>query len=1240
MSVIQFAINNPVKVAVGVILAVLFGAIAYFGTPVRLTPDVEEPEITVTTKWRGASAKEVEEQIVEQQEEYLKSVEGLREFKSSSVDATATITLKFAVGTDLGTAAANVRDKLNQVPSYPERVDRPVITTVNPNANAIAWFMLKPLPPTKDDLQAFADGHPELRSLLAPMLEGKEKIDLAMLAKWSTTHPQLKALTTGKDEPAKLRKFAEDNIEARFERVKGIANANVLGGQEQEFRIIVDPHKLAANNLTITDLRNAIRSANRNTSGGDIREGKSKNVVRTIGLFDSPEKVANTVVAIRDNTPVKIQDVARVAVAYNKPEGVVRQSGVDSLAVNAQQAPGSNLIEVMGPPLEKFDLDGDGEISQTELAQSKQIYGDSLRLAVAELNSGILKQRGLHLEQVYDQTEYLNSAKQLVEGNIYLGGTLAILVLLLFLRSPRSVLIIGLSIPISVVATFIFVRGFGRTINVISLAGMAFAVGMVVDNAIVVLENIYRHYQMGEDPDTAASRGTQEVWGAVLASTLTTLAVFIPVLFVQGQAGQLFRDIAIAISCAVGLSLIVSVTVIPTAAKRVLKKRTGLEPQRASRVPGRLRQFLNFGRHFTNGVCGIVHKLQTMPFNVPVRLLVIVLFVTASIAGAYYLAPKTEYLPDGNRNLVVAALMPPPGYSVEKMIRLGEEEVEPKVAPYWEAKPGSPEEKALKGPRIKNFFFVARGNRLFMGARAEDPLRAGELVPFMNETVRGVPGVFAFASQASLFESALTGGRTIDIEITGPDLKTLVEQGRIAMGMCLQQFPLEEGNQIQPIPGLDLTSPEVHVVSKKEKAAEVKITDDDLGYAVDALVDGAFAGEYWHEGRKIDLIIFGSEEFARHTHDLKDLPIATPTGKVVSVGSIADVTLSNGPNEIDHSERLRTITLRLKPAPNIPLETALETVNEKIRKPLLETSAFEGGTYQIRLAGTADKLAETRRDVQWNLVLALLITYLLMAALFESFFYPLISMTSVVLALVGGFAGLYVLNLFIPQKLDMLTMLGFVILIGTVVNNAILIVHQALNHMREDAMTPKDAVVESVRTRVRPIFMTTVTTVLGMLPLVVPIPTWTDGGVRFVPGAGSELYRGLGSVVLGGLIVSTLFTLVLIPTAFSLAVDLKVALAKLFRFHPGAELQPAAISAPLPGQSGTIAVDTPLGLRDVPLVRPEPVGTADVAEAASFRTDAGSVGYDSADGNGNGDGAATTHTAAGASPVAAPRSPK
>jgi HAE1 family hydrophobic/amphiphilic exporter-1 len=302
-----------------------------------------------------------------------------------------------------------------------------------------------------------------------------------------------------------------------------------------------------------------------------------------------------------------------------------------------------------------------------------------------------------------------------------------------------------------------------------------------------------------------------------------------------------------------------------------------------------------------------------------------------------------------------------------------------------------------------------------------------------------------------------------------------------------------------------------------------------MGYAVNALVDGAYATDYFVGGDKIDLVILGSADYAARTQDLEGLPIATPTG-VVPIGAVAHVRLSSGPEQINHRERQRAITIQVTPPPEMPLEEAIDRINAQIVQPLLD-SGDVGAEYTINLSGTADKLLQTWLALRWNILLALLITYLLMAALFESWIYPLVIICSVPLGAVGGVAGLKLLSFYLmlqgqpPQTLDVLTMLGFVILIGTVVNNAILIVHQSLNHMHYDGHSPQQAILESVRTRIRPIFMTTATTVFGLLPLVL------------YPGAGSELYRGLGSVVLGGLLVSTLFTLVLIPTLFSLFMD-------------------------------------------------------------------------------------------------------
>ncbi len=663
-------------------------------------------------------------------------------------------------------------------------------------------------------------------------------------------------------------------------------------------------------------------------------------------------------------------------------------------------------------------------------------------------------------------------------------------------------------------------------------------------------------------------------------------------LFVEEEAGQLFRDIALAISAAVGLSLLVSITVIPTAAAAILRddssesapaqsgshgngqpgdgavrtngehatppSPTATKTARSSglgkalHLPGRvlkgviLRPADALGGGFVKAVVGINAWAQR---GILRQVVMVVGFVGASIVLSYLMMPKVEYLPTGNRNLVLGILLPPPGYNIDQLKEMGEQ-IENELKPYWDVDINDPKVAAnLKYPPISDFFYVARGRQLFMGLRSADPLRAGELVPLVQEVASKIPGTIAVAKQSSLFEQGLTAGRTIDVEVVGPELETLVGLGGRILGQVKGQ--LIPKAQVRPVPSLDLSSPEVHVVLKPEQAEDMGIDATQLGYIVDALVDGAYASDYYSGGDKIDLTIIGQQRFANRTQDLASLAVATPTGNLVQLEALARVSLSSGPEQINHRERQRAITIEVSPPPEVPLEDAMELIGSKIVKPLREGGEL-GSSYQINLAGTADKLTATWNALRFNIVLALLITYLLMAALFESWLYPLVIIFSVPLGAVGGFAGLWLLNRFLLQPLDVLTMLGFVILIGTVVNNPILIVHQSLNHIREDGMSPSQAILESVRTRIRPIFMTTSTTVLGLMPLVL------------FPGAGSELYRGLGSVMLGGLIVSTVFTLVLVPTLFSLALKTKNGVARLFGFRVTEESEVAGTVAPKP----------------------------------------------------------------------------
>ena len=1129
MNLVRAFIDNPVKISVGVLLVSLFGLISLITMPKQLIPNVQNPILTVETRWPGASPQEVEREIVQEQEEQLQAVEGLIKMTSQCNDSSASIMLEFAVGTNIEEAMMRVNTRLQQVREYPVDALEPIIEASDVADRPIARFALTARPPSEEEIRQFQREHPEVSEELEPSLRamntGLRVFRLReALTRVEEVCPDLRQLVPAPVDLEQVRKLSEDVIEPRLERVPGVSDAETYGGHEEELQVIVDPEKLAARQLTIADVRNAFRGQNKDTSAGDLWEGKRRWVIRTLGQFRDPDHVGSQVLAVRDGAPVYVRDVADVGLGFKKPDNVSRRYGIASNGLSVRRASGANVVEVM----------------------------DGLKVATDELNRGILQRFGLELFQYYDETDYIRSAVGLVQQNILAGGSLTVIVLLLFLHlgrrtllvipliaasalasvvvSPwfaavtlvlilgsglwfgRGALVVALAIPVSIIGAFLMLGVLGRSLNVISLAGLAFAVGMLVDNAVVVLENIYRRFQMGESPVTASVRGTHEVFGAVIASTLTTIAVFVPVLFVQETAGQLFRDIALAVSFAVGISMIVSLTVVPTAASRLFhqaRRQPTTSPlaERVQRVAAR----------FSRGVADMNRWILARRARSLAVVLALVLF---SFGTSYLLWPKVEYLPAGNRNFVFCRLSPPPGYNMEQLMEMGEK-LENDLRPYWDVDPDTPEAARLNFPAIDYYFYSVRGRTVFLGFRAHDPMRVRELIPLARDVGLQFPGTMTMAKQSSLFERGITSGRSIDVEITGGDLEQLIDVGGRVLADVRRILP---DAQAMPRPSLDLSSPEIHIEPKLVEASEMGVTAEDLGYAVNAYVDGAYAGDYFVDGDKIDLTIVGDQSFASQTQSLLSLPIATQTGRVVPLSSLGRVEYSSGPESIHRRERLRAITVQVTPPETIPLEEAMERIERQIIDVLHDEGVLDGNT-MITLSGTADKLREAWRALRWNLLLALIITYLLMAALFESWLYPFVIILSVPLGAVGGILGLTVLNLFVFQALDVLTMLGFVMLIGTVVNNAILIVHQSLNHIRDDAMSPRDAIPASVRTRIRPIFITTMTTILGLLPLVVS------------PGAGSELYRGLGAVVLGGLLVSTIFTLFLVPAVFILMLD-------------------------------------------------------------------------------------------------------
>ncbi|MEM8873384.1 MAG: efflux RND transporter permease subunit [Planctomycetota bacterium] len=1114
MDLIETSVRRPVSVAVVVLLIILAGIAALRSVPIQLTPNVDQPVVTVTTAWFGESPQEIVREIVEEQEERLKNVSGLREMTSESTEGQASIRLEFFTGVDKDVALNEVRDKLRQVPEYPDEVDEPVVTDGDPqNRSYIAWVLLK-------QTQPFGS--------TGPTASG-----------WDGS------------SVTELQDFADDFIKPALERAEGISEINVLGGREREMQVRLDLEKLAARGITINQFITALVDANRDVTAGTIAEGKRDTSVRVVGQFETPEDIETTVVAYDPLTgaPVYVADVADAVLDFKKVTSWVRSQGEGVLAINAQRETGSNVLEVM----------------------------ENFKSALADVNEEVLAPTnwGLELEQVYDVTVYIDDAVAQAQTNLIIGAILAGTVLLVTLRSVGATLTIIAAVPVSTIGTFLGMALLGRNLNVISMAGLTFAVGMGIDNAIVVLENIFRHREMGKDRFIAAIDGAKEVWGAILASTLTNVAVFLPIIFIQEEAGQLFRDISVALTISFFLYLFVAPTVIPMLTTILLRRvPTALKGKSDKPQTGLAKLFSPIGRLQGNIANGFGAIIRFLTRGILVRLALVAVFVVSAFGSAWALMPPTDYLPAGNQNLVFGIVLPPPGYSVEEFDAIGTR-VEDRLRPWWEASEGDeqharlqeewryatnefrlpgmrqglegmvesmrqqglPEDKIDEAtsqiaaqiqayenvdapPAIDHFFFVQAGAIAFMGATSEDARNVPALGLLMDEAAEGIPGTFAFNNQASIFEGGNTGEGLI-LRLVGNDNDTV----RDAAGVMMFQLFARFNTFPQPSPpNFNIGRQEVRVDPNNVRAAGARVSNADIRTIAEVAVDGSIIGDYRESGRSIDLTVVNDKgRDGRAREELPLVPLAAGDQRVIPLRSVADFTTLSVPQQINRAEEQPSVQFTIQLPPSIPIAEATATANTLVEE--MRANGQLPPDVAVTFSGSADKLQSFLAQFKPIFIIVALITYLLLAALFENWLHPLTIIMTVPLAMSGGFVGLALVHWADPNiKLDVLTMLGFVILIGTVINNPILIVYRALQLMK-DGKASDIAIAESTVSRVRPIFMSVTTTVAGLAPLVL------------FTGAGSELYRGLGAVVVGGLIMSTLFTLILTPTLMSLLLD-------------------------------------------------------------------------------------------------------
>jgi multidrug efflux pump subunit AcrB len=848
--------------------------------------------------------------------------------------------------------------------------------------------------------------------------------------------------------------FVDDVIVQRFERVAGISSSSVFGGRQSEIRITFDPYKAASYGVQIPALA-ALAGGNNDTSGGFTEVYRRQYTLRYTGKYGI-EEFGEMVIDWAGGAPVRLRDIATVERKLVDRSGILSQNGGPSIAVNAIPTVGVNVLEVMA----------------------------ELRETADELNAGAVGRAGMELRQVYDETVYINSSINMLRNNLLLGITLAVVILWWFMRKLRATFIVALAIPVSLFFAFTALQLSGRTLNIISLAGLAFAMGMVLDAAIVVLENIVRLREQGRKPSDAAYEGAAQVWPALVASTATTVAIFLPILFLKDTAGQLFADLAFTIAVAVVTSLVIAVTIIPTAATTWLRRINLVDPHASWWDTG----------------SRVVTTLTDTPVR---RYLWIGTLVTVALGLTVWLKPQADYLPEGKMNFAFGFILPPPGQSVDTTETEFVDVVNARMTEFLDGR---------AEPPMENYFMGLFGNFGFFGMRAQDPDDADALIAAVNRGVfRDLPDTIAFAQRSSIF-ARLGGSRDIEVNIQSRDIESVFAAAGAGLGVIQQAIP---GAQVRPIPGLEFAEPELRMNPNDRRIAEVGWDRKNVASIVRAMGDGLFVGDYFDGDKSYDVVLRSTPWETPEA--LAATPLQTPNAGVTALSEIVDIERTAGPSQIRRVDRRRSVTLAVTP-PDISLEEALAILQEKV-DPVIRAQLPEDG--DVTYYGSADELAIALGNMARSFTLAVAILFLLMAALFRSFRDSLLVILALPLATVGGVVALRITNLFVFQPMDLMTMIGFITLLGLVVNNAILLVHQTRVSER-DGTPRREAVSTAVRLRLRPILMSTLTSLFGMLPLLL------------IPGPGTELYRGLAAVIVGGMSVSTLFTLILLPSLLRL----------------------------------------------------------------------------------------------------------
>ena len=1152
MSLIEFSTRRRVSIAMFTLTLVLFGLISWSSLKVNLLPDLSYPTLTVRTEYTGAAPSEIENLVTEPVEEAVGVVKGLRKLHSISRPGQSDVVLEFAWGTDMDQASLDVREKLENL-NLPLDVLPPVLLRFNPSTEPIMRLVLTVPENFTGDVEA---------------------------------------------ELIRLRRYADDELKKSLEPVEGVAAVKVGGGLEDEVQVRLDERRLAELNLPASTVIDRLGQENVNISGGRIAEGNERYLVRTVNQFRTLDEMRDLLITVQAGVPVRLRDVADVVQSHKERESIIRLRGSEAVELAIYKEGDANAVTVAHAVRERLaQLQKSGEPAPVQggpgQKPAKQVK------PAAELPAGQYLLSGYTLRTIEDTSVFIENAIHEVRNEAIIGGALAIMIIFLFLHDGWSTLVIGLSLPVSIVATFFFMDQLNLSLNVMSLAGLALATGMVVDDSIVVLESIAKARERGLGMLQAAIVGTKEVSMAVVASTLTTVAVFFPLVFVQGVAGQLFKDQALTVSIAMMISLIVSLTLIPMLSSVKAKapmafasdhqddtpawraawefvKELARAPKNAWRsdtvrsIPAKLRRpvtalwllpllivaaALVIAVALPVWILAVVFATLAIPFVFVVPWLMTMVtmggvfsfrasrtqggglltwLAERAIRPYYWAAARYRaILPAALRNpwLVLGSAAVAFFLSLALLPLLGADLIPQLAQDRFEMTARLPSGTRLvdtdavvrafqkeyrDDADIKAMYGVTgTGTRLDASPTESgeniaklsvvlnhySPEKEAAVTERMRATATRFPGMEVKFGRPQL----LSFSSPLEIEVRGTSLPEIEAAARkLARQMQDREHFADVKTTVQD------GYPEIQILFDQQRAAALGLTDRQIADQMVRQVRGEVATRYSFRDRKIDVRVRARESDRSSVDAIRNLIINPQSPTPVTLGAVAEVRETLGPSEINRVEQdqVAIVSANLR---DVDLGTAVAEVRQMVREQPL------GADIQLTFGGQSQELDASQKSLMFAFGLAIFLVYLVMASQFESLVHPFVIMFSVPLAIVGATIALFLVG----SPVSVVVFIGLILLVGIVVKNAIVLIDK-VNQLREEGLNKRDAICGAAESRLRPIIMTTTTTLFGFAPLA------------FFAGEGAEVRQPMAITVIGGLLVSTLLTLVVIPVVYDL----------------------------------------------------------------------------------------------------------